>query len=416
MTAQLDTAALLNEHLPHSPDAAWYCGAGIPAKKLRNAVRAYGGDLCAEEVRALGDGTVFGSAKEGVLITSSMLYSGTTDGRFAVPLTSIVRAEAKGGWPEYSVEVTCDDGRRHRISTTCFEKQQERLVAFFNGLTQQPVGVSAETAGPNSEGTPPAGEEEPPVSVSMTAFQGETSIQAVNGGLRLLGICPHRDFDDAGSLFDAAMRQDAEIPLLKGYCRYIGFNRRAVDGVFLLSNRRLLLFSMESGPKIFFVEMTKRLLGAVPFPFFDDVCSLLLFSIPRSVYVALRGGRERMIGRALGASDERLLSARPPLRCVQSTPLDGLSQRVSQVTVGSGVWTGILSREFGVSFAPVELKGVFQLPKDLILPEYETLEPMERLLYSIRDVLESQGLGYRLDQDGQQLTLFPVAVEQRAAA
>lgn len=419
MTAQPETAgtaALLNQHLPHDPDGAWYCDAGIPARKLRKAIRAYGGDVSPEQVLALGDGTVFGSAKEGVLITSTMLISGTTEGRFAIPLQDIAKAKSLGGWPEYSVEVTAQDGTTHRISTTCFERQQDRLISFLNALQATDNVAPQITAEGSAAERSEAETAEAPSVVRMAPFHGETSIRDVNAGLRLIGICPHEGFDEADSLFAAAFREDDEIPLLKGYCRYIGFNRREVDGVFLLSNRRLMLFSMESGAKIFFVELSRRLLGAVPFPFFEEVCSFLLFSIPRAAWVAIRGGRERMISRALGHSDARLLSSSPPLRCVQATPLDGLNQTVSQVSIGTGVWTGILSRDFGISFAPTQLTGVFRLPKDFILPEYETLEPIERLCYSIRGALAEQGLGYRLDQDGQQLTLFPIAVEQRVAA
>ena len=123
-----------------------------------------------------------------------------------------------------------------------------------------------------------------------------------------------------------------------------------------------------------------------------------------------------MISRALGLSNQQLMSTRPPLRRIQQTDFDGLSQRVSQATIGTGVWTGILAREFGVSFAPAELSGIFKLPKDVILPEYETLEPLERLLYSIRGALAKRGLGYRMDADGNQLTIFPIVAEQKNAA
>lgn len=410
-----DTAWLLNAHLTHDVDAGWYCDAGIPPKKLSKAIRAYGGDVRPEYVLALGDGTVFGSAKEGILITSTHLISGTSDGRFSVPLSSIVSANRLGGWPEYSIEVRCDDGSAHKISTTCFDKKQECLTAFFNALRgAEDNGAAVAAANTRPSGNEPSNES--PATIRIESFEGETSIRAVNAGMKLVGICPHESFDDAGELFDAALAGETETALLKGYCRYVGFNGREVDGIFLVSNKRLQLFSMESGAKILFVEMAKRLLGAVPVPFLDSVASFLLFSIPRSIYVAIRGGREKLISQALGLSDERLLSAKPPLRRIEETPFVGLSQTVNQVTIGSGVWTGVLSREFGISFAPVALSGAFSVPKDLILPEYETLEPLERLLFSIREPLARRGLGYRLDADGEQLTIFPVAVAERLAA
>jgi|GEM_PF-2991140 len=414
-TESADVPSLLRTHLAHDADSGWYCGSGIPPKKLRNAIRTYADQVAADSVRALGDGTVFGSAKEGVLLTADTLHSATTDGRFSVSLKDIAGAKKLGGWPTYSVEVTCLDGCTHKISMTCFDGKQDALVEFLNRLNGIPAASSPESSAAAEETDTPVSDSEP-VSIPIESFQGESSVRAVNAGLKLISVCPHEGFDDAGELFASAFQGSVEVPLLKGFCRYTGFNRREVDGLFLLTNRRLLLFSMESGFKIVFVETSKRLLDAVPFPFFDSICSFFLFSVPRSIYVALKGGREKIISDAFGVNEQRLLADRPPMRRVQETALSDLAQKVSQATIGTGVWTGILSREFGVSFAPQKLTDSFRLPNDMILPEYETLEPLQRLLYAVRGTLTEQGLDYRLDADGDQLTIFPAATAQQAAA
>ena len=396
---------LLNEHLPHDGDAAWYVGSGIPQKKLRKAIKAYGAGVDAESVLALADGTVFGSAKEGILVTSEMLISGTSDGKFKVPLDAVTGAHSVGGWPEYTVCVVGIDGSKHNISTTCFDKKRDQLVNFFKALAHQPDDRAE--APPTIPMVPTA---------AVSSFAGETSIRAVNGGLRLMEVCQHEGIDDSTDLFDKALAGNIEAALLKGYCQYTGFNGRQVDGLFLVTNQRLLLFSLESGAKIVGVELTKRLLGAVPVPFFDDIVGFFAFTIPRSIYHALRGGRDKLIANALGIPHTKLSSTQPPLRQVQETRLSDLAGTVGEVSIGSGVWTGILSREFGVSFAPSQLSKTFSIPKDLILPEHETLEPFERLLAAIAEPLSQQGLSYRVDEKHERLTIVPAATAERKRA
>ena len=96
---------LLDAHLPANDDAAWYRRPAIPAKKLTNAIRKYACDVPEDRVLALGDGTVFGSAKEGLVLTEDTLYCGTTEGAFAIALQDIVTASCMGGWPSYIVEL-----------------------------------------------------------------------------------------------------------------------------------------------------------------------------------------------------------------------------------------------------------------------------------------------------------------------
>ncbi len=406
--ASLSVERLLDDHLAHDADASWYRAPDIPTKKLQNALGKYASSASAASVLALGDGTVFGSAKEGVVITADTLFSHTTEETFSVPMQEIESAKKLGGWPGYGVELQCRDGSTHRILTTCFDKNQDDLVAFLNSLAEN-------NAVPIASPEPSPVRQFRPLEVSDSRI-GEPPASDVLAGLKQIELCQQNGIDDVGALFNEAFRTDAEWPLLKGYCRYVGFNGREVDAVFLLTNRRLLLFSMEMGAKIVFVELTKRLLGKLPIPFFDSIVCFLLFSIPRSIYVALRGGKEQLIAQALGQEEGQLLSANPPLRKVQEFDFAQLAQSVTQVDVGTGVCTGFLDRKFGVTFAPVKLAKTFSLPKDLILPEHETLEPFERLLHAIRPTLVSVGLDYRLNDDGKKLTIVPAASERRAAA
>jgi hypothetical protein len=56
-------------------DNAIFFAPDIPPKKLKNALEVYAGDAVFEEVLVLIDSTVFGSAKEGALITDKKLYA-----------------------------------------------------------------------------------------------------------------------------------------------------------------------------------------------------------------------------------------------------------------------------------------------------------------------------------------------------
>lgn len=401
-------SSLLDIHLGHDSNAGWYRGPGIPPKKLKNAIKTYGGEISQETVLALGDGTVFGSAKEGILITESTLVSGTSEGAFSVQLKNIVSAKTTGGWPEYRIELQCEDGSTHLISTTCFDRKIDALVAFLDSFAANEVEPV-----PNKDSS--AEEQSKPVVLSAPTVV-DTSIRAVNASLKLIEVCPDDGFDDVGTLFDSAFQADTEMPLLKGYCRYVGFNGREVDGVFLITNRRILLFSMEMGAKIVFVELTRRLLDKLPVPFLDSIVCFFLFSIPRSIYVALRGGKGKLIAQALDVEEHRLLSDQPPLRKIEDFDFAKLTETVAQVDIGTGVSTGFLSRSFGVSFAPVKIAKAFSVPKDLILPEYETLKPFQHLLNSVRSTLVRIGLDYRLDAEDQKLSIAPCETKNKIAA
>ena len=296
---------------------------------------------------------------------------------------------------------------------TCFEKQQQRLIDFLGAVAQ--VSAGATPAERITASAPPILPRTQPL-IKQLSFADETSVRDVNAGLKLVGLCQREGFDDAGQLLTAAASAETEWPLLKGYCQYVGFNGREVDGLFLLTNRRLLLFSSESGAKIVLVELTRRLLDKVPFPFFDSVVCFFVFSIPRAIYVEARGGHEKLIERSLGVDAESLLANKPPLRKVQDYDLATLVQNVSQIELGTGIWTGILARKFGVSFSPAQLTKTFSIPKDLILPEYETLEPFERLLHAAEAALRQHGFEFRVDDADQRLVLRPASAARKAAA
>ena len=61
---------LIRELLPHAPQMGLFVVPQVDAKKLRNAVEDYGAGLHPEEVLALYDATLMGSAKDGALFAA----------------------------------------------------------------------------------------------------------------------------------------------------------------------------------------------------------------------------------------------------------------------------------------------------------------------------------------------------------
>jgi len=409
-----DIANMLNTLIPLDDITPWYQGSDIPPKKMGNAINYYADGVSPAEILALGDGTVFGSAKHGIIITADMLYARTMEEEFSVPLDEIECATNAGGFPNYSIELECSDGSNHLIGTGGFDKVQDHLVDFFNAIAGLNNGKNPVEEEVCEEQTEPIYEE--PAVPQFTSGALDTSVRNINAGLRLISVCPHDEIDETGQLFETAMASNEEWPLLKGSCQYVGFNKRKIEGLFLFTNQRLVVFSTENRAKILFVEISMRMLDKIPVPFFDSLVGFILFSIPRMIYVACCGGKEKMIADSLILDNDLLLSDDPPLHKAQEFSYQQLAETVSQVDLGSGVWTGILSRAFGISFPPKGLGKTFKTPNDLILPEYETLEPFESLLYAINGTLRQHGLSYQLDEKNQQLSIIPDEVEGKAAA
>ena len=303
---------------------------------------------------------------------------------------------------------------------SCFEKNRDGLVAFLNAVSSL---TSMKSPTDTSVVDPPLHEANsfacvPPERQPRLRIEkyDTVTVQSINASLRQMMVCQHPECRNIGRLFDAAVNAESEWPLVHGHCRYIGFNGREVDGVFLLSNRRLQVFSMESGAKIVVVELIKRLLGKLPVPLLDKVAGFLLFSLPRAACVALRGGKDQLIANALAVEPTQLMAERPALRKVQDYRVADFKEHVAQVDIGVGVWTGVLARKFGVSFSPTALSKSFRVPADLILPEHAMLEPVERLLAAIRPTLRQVGLDYQWDADRQKLSIrsTPPASEEAA--
>ena len=119
---------LLDELLPHAPGKGWYRAPMIPPRKLANAIARYAPRLRRDEVLALTDGTAFGSAALGCLLTGDRLYFHTSAGSGSVALRDVRQAHVRRG---LRLELVLRDGRSACIYCEFFEKIRPGLQQFL---------------------------------------------------------------------------------------------------------------------------------------------------------------------------------------------------------------------------------------------------------------------------------------------
>ena len=84
-----------------------------------------------------------------------------------------------------------------------------------------------------------------------------------------------------------------------------------------------------------------------------------------------------------------------------------LHQVVSEIQIGTGVWTSFnfLNKSFGVSFVPRKLTDVFRGPQDIVLEGTEVIEPLLQLVQSMEGTLREQGIQLEFDDEKQNISL-----------
>jgi hypothetical protein len=124
---------LLDRFLPHKPENSWFRRPNIPPNKLKNAISSYAPEISADEVLALGDATILGSAKKGLLMTRSKLYfnSGATG---EVKWSEIQGARPLKGFAEAGLEITFKTGDIVTIACDNFKGVRDSLALFMNQL------------------------------------------------------------------------------------------------------------------------------------------------------------------------------------------------------------------------------------------------------------------------------------------
>jgi hypothetical protein len=117
-------ARLLTEMTPHDPKNRWYLHPQIPQDKLDRAIKKYGTGLKHEEVLALGDNTVFGSATAGCLLTADGICCRVARGGRMVRWSEIASAKVVGS---EGIQIKQTDGRKVRVSCGQFASVRDKL-------------------------------------------------------------------------------------------------------------------------------------------------------------------------------------------------------------------------------------------------------------------------------------------------
>jgi hypothetical protein len=115
---------LLTEMTPHDPKNRWYLHPQIPQDKLDRAIKKYGAGLKHEDVLALGDNTVFGSAEAGCLLTADAICCRVAFGGRTVRWSEISDARVVGS---EGIQMRLAAGGKVRISCGQFASVRDKL-------------------------------------------------------------------------------------------------------------------------------------------------------------------------------------------------------------------------------------------------------------------------------------------------
>ncbi len=115
---------LLTEMTPHDPSNRWYLHPQIPQDKLDRAVKKYGTGLKHEDVLALGDNTVFGSATAGCLLTADGICCRVARGGRIVRWSEISSARIVGS---EGIQIRLTNGGKVRVSCGQFASVRDKL-------------------------------------------------------------------------------------------------------------------------------------------------------------------------------------------------------------------------------------------------------------------------------------------------
>jgi len=126
---------LIGSCLPNEFVPGWYLAEQIPEKKLRKALDAYAKGVAPEQVLGLGDSSAFGSAREGVILTTQGFIFCNAKVSGYVRWRDMADAKVISGWPSYETEVRHGNGKLLRVDFAGFDgKFPEALAKLFQHI------------------------------------------------------------------------------------------------------------------------------------------------------------------------------------------------------------------------------------------------------------------------------------------
>ena len=122
--SRVEWERLLAELTPHDPKNKWYLHPQIAQDKLDGATKKYGAALKRDDVLALGDSTVFGSAEAGCLLTADAICCRVARGGRMVRWPEISSARIVGS---EGIQITLAAGGKVRLSCGQFASVRDKL-------------------------------------------------------------------------------------------------------------------------------------------------------------------------------------------------------------------------------------------------------------------------------------------------
>jgi hypothetical protein len=147
-----DWEKLLAGVAPHDPQNQWYCSPNIPQKKLDRAIRKYGSGLKSDDVLALLDGTVFGSAEMGLLLTTEGIWYRRSGKGGAVRWSEIAEVKPVGS---AEIDIRVNGGSKLRISCGVGLLARDRLQKLLTHVAGH--GMTPPAAGRPNPSSPARG-------------------------------------------------------------------------------------------------------------------------------------------------------------------------------------------------------------------------------------------------------------------
>lgn len=193
----------LSDLIPHAPHVGLYAGSSIPKDKLANAIGDYAKEIAKDDVLALYDATLMGSAKDGAVFARDRLVFQNNDLQpvHEVRYEDIVQVDSKrkllGG---RRLLIMINRGRAtFQVEMDFSGKPQaaDYVLRFLREIMLHPDAMESATGGDEGRDSDASGH--------RSAVDTDTDVTAVSSALRKLrdeGLLSRKDFDAINRLLE----------------------------------------------------------------------------------------------------------------------------------------------------------------------------------------------------------------------
>lgn len=170
--------ALILELLPHAPQMGLFVAPHIPSNKLRNALRDYATSIQEDEVLALFDATLMGSAKDGAVFGADtfVFQNNDLEPTHVIRYTDIVGVEKQRGFIKGTkILLEVNRGRATfevKLDMSARTEAQDYLFRFLHEAMLLPEEVSQ----PTGSNTTKAGSDRNVVMAALDRLRDEGTL------------------------------------------------------------------------------------------------------------------------------------------------------------------------------------------------------------------------------------------------